>query len=376
MAKNQAYKEYEEKLYAVTNASRLREEDVKALFSELVSVLPNGGKLYKYKPLDSFHIDELEEKYVWFSSAKHLNDNKDCTFNANVLQEMEKLIRFFLKDNNFRKTLINGFYLELVRYNSDITPEIVDDCFNCITRNGNRVGKLKYTSFCQKYKLTNAQKQKLLNTVALYRDDQQCEEQIRKRISNFVAQTEEIRDSMQILSLTTSYKKDSMWAYYCNNEGICIEYDFSKITSFELQKLFINTQMVRYGKKKKFSYVDVMKARMENDAAALIKADTMIMEQVLTKDKSWSTEEEWRVILNDRGNYVGRKVPIDMISAIYMDFSVFETDKAKKIIKMAKENDWQIYIRYFSRFEAEYRYDTIEKTNKFLAKTKFITDRG
>ena len=74
MAKNQAYKEYEEKLYAVTNASRLREEDVKALFSELVSVLPNGGKLYKYKPLDSFHIDELEEKYVWFSSASKLQE--------------------------------------------------------------------------------------------------------------------------------------------------------------------------------------------------------------------------------------------------------------------------------------------------------------
>ena len=167
-----------------------------------------------------------------------------------------------------------------------------------------------------------------------------------------------------------------MWAYYCNNEGICIEYDFLKITSFELQKLFINTQMVRYGKKKKFSYVDVMKARIKNDAAALIKADKMIMEQVLTKDKSWSTEEEWRVIMNDRDNFVGRKVSVDMISAIYIDFSVSETDKAKKIIEIAKNNGWQIYIRYFCRFEAEYRYDTIENTNIFLDKTKFITNRG
>lgn len=376
MAKNQAYQEYEEKLYAVTDASLLCKDNVKALFSELFSVLPNGGKLYKYKSLDSFHIDELEEKYVWFSSAKHLNDNKDCTFNANVLQEMEKLIRFFLKDNNFRKTLVNGFYLELVQHNPNITPEVVEDCFNCITKNGRKIGKLKFDSFCQKYKLTHVQKQKLLNTVALYGDEYQCEEQIRKRISNFVAQTEEVRDSMQILSLTTSYKKDSMWAYYCNNEGICIEYDFLKITSFELQKLFINTQMVRYGKKKKFSYVDVMKARIKNDAAALIKADKMIMEQVLTKDKSWSTEEEWRVIMNDRDNFVGRKVPVDMISAIYIDFSVSETDKAKKIIEIAKNNGWQIYIRYFCRFEAEYRYDTIENTNIFLDKTKFITNRG
>ena len=80
--------------------------------------------------------------------------------------------------------------------------------------------------------------------------------------------------------------------------------------------------------------------------------------------------------MNDRDNFVGRKVPVDMISAIYIDFSVSETDKAKKIIEIAKNNGWQIYIRYFCRFEAEYRYDTIENTNIFLDKTKFITNRG
>lgn len=167
-----------------------------------------------------------------------------------------------------------------------------------------------------------------------------------------------------------------MWAYYCNNKGICIEYDFSKITSLDLKKLFLNTQKVRYGKKRKFSCVNILKAKLENDDISLIEADKMLMEQILTKDTSWATEEEWRVVLSDRGNFIGRKVPVDMISAIYIDFSVSETDKAKKIIEIAKNNGWQIYIRYFCRFEAEYRYDTIENTNIFLDKTKFITNRG
>lgn len=375
MAKNQAYKEYEEKLCSIIDASKLNEDDIRALFSELLSVLPNGGKLYKYKSLDSFHVDELEEKYVWFSSAKHLNDNKDCTFNANVLQEMDAIVKFFLKDNNFRKTLVKGFYTELSQRNTDITPEIIEDCLKCITSNGQKIGKLKFDSFCKKYKLTFAQKEELLHTAALYRDGSQCEEQIRKSVSNFSVQVEEIRNSTQILSLTTSYKKDSMWAYYCNNKGICIEYDFSKITSFELKKLFLNTQKVRYGKKRKFSCVNILKAKLENDDISLIEADKMLMEQILTKDTSWATEEEWRVVLSDRGNFIGRKVFVDMISAIYMDYSVLKIDEAKKIIEIARKNGWQIYIRYFSRFEAKYRYDTIENINKFLDKIGLIANR-
>lgn len=64
-----------------------------------------------------------------------------------------------------------------------------------------------------------------------------------------------------------------------------------------------------------------------------------------------------------------------MISAIYMDYSVLKIDEAKKIIEIARKNGWQIYIRYFSRFEAKYRYDTIENINKFLDKIGLIANR-
>lgn len=63
---NNAYKEYEKMLYSYANESRLSEAVVNELFSELLKVLPNNGKLYKYKALSTFHLDELEDKYVWF----------------------------------------------------------------------------------------------------------------------------------------------------------------------------------------------------------------------------------------------------------------------------------------------------------------------
>ena len=344
----------------------LCEDKVNGLFSELLTIIPNSGKLYKYKALETFHIDELELKYVWFSSAKCLNDNKDCTFNANFLQEINSLVKFFLKDNNYRKTLINGFYLAVSKNNPEITPQIVKDCLDCIAKRGSKIGKLRFDSFCKRYHLTKIQKQKLLDTIDKYSDDKQNEAFIRKSISNLMAQAEEIRNSNLILSLTTSFKKDSMWAYYCHNKGICIEYDFSKITSYDLKKLFINTERVQYGHKRKFRYTDIIKASLDNDANSLIKADKMIMDQLLTKDKSWSTEEEWRVILHDRGNFVGRKISVDIISAIYIDYSILKKKKTKQIIRIAKNNGWAIYVRFFDGLEVEYRYETIKETNRLL----------
>ena len=366
MSYEEKYKEYEEKLYAITDASGLLEDNVNALFSELLTILPNGGKLYKYKSLDSFHIDEFEQKYIWFSSAKCLNDNKDCTFNANVMGEIETLVKFFLKDNNYRKTLVNGFYLEISKSIPGITQQAIENCFDCVTKYGNSIGKKRFDIFCLQYNLTKAQKQKLLDTISLYGDEKQNETSIRNSISNLAIQMQGIRNSMQILSLTTSYKKDSMWAYYCNNKGICIEYDFSKISDVEFKKLFINTEKVRYGRKRKFSYISIIKAKIKNDSASFIDADKMIMEQILTKDKSWATEEEWRVTMHDRGNCIGRKVPINLVSAIYIDYSVLKKNKTKQIIRIAKENGWNIYVRFFDEFNAEYKYKTIKDTNRLI----------
>lgn len=49
-------------------------EKINAIFNELLTVLPNDGKLYKYKALATFHIDELEDGYIWFSSAKRYKE--------------------------------------------------------------------------------------------------------------------------------------------------------------------------------------------------------------------------------------------------------------------------------------------------------------
>ena len=74
------------------------------------------------------------------------------------------------------------------------------------------------------------------------------------------------------------------------------------------------------------------------------------------------------MLIHSRDNEIGLKIPAKIISAIYIDFSVLQEDKAKRIIKLANRNGWKIFVRYFSRLEAEYRYDTIENINAYNEK--------
>lgn len=83
-------------------------------------------------------------------------------------------------------------------------------------------------------------------------------------------------------------------------------------------------------------------------------------------------EDEWRVVMNDSDNFVGKRLKTDIVSAIYIDYSILQEEKAKQIIKLAEENKWKLYVRYFSDYEAEYRYDTIENISKLVKATNDI----
>jgi hypothetical protein len=50
----------------------------------------------------------------------------------------------------------------------------------------------------------------------------------------------------------------------------------------------------------------------------------------------------------------------DIVSAVYLDFSIMQEEKAKRIVELAKSNGWAIHIRWFDEFEAIYRYITLE----------------
>lgn len=355
-----AYKDYENKLYSYTNEHVFTEEELHALFAELLSVLPNNGKLYKYKCLETFHVDELEEKYIWIPSAKDLNDNKDCVFNANSFEEIMKISHFLAKKDNFIRVLAMGIFSDLQKENSKVAYEDVLACFENLYKYSEKVWSLKFNNFCVTFKLNNEQCNKILTIIRFLKSYVNINDAIENYVKTFIQMQERVRNEMHIFSLTSSFKKDSMWAYYAKNQGICLEYDFNKIVDWKIKRLFINTYKVRYGKKKKFSYTKLIQSKIHNDEKANQESDRMIMSQLLTKDKSWSTEEEWRIVSSFRKNEKGYKLSLDIVSAVYVDYSVLHDKKALKIISLAKANNWNVYVRFFDKYNAEYCYETID----------------
>lgn len=357
------YREYENKLNRLSMDDLHSTQVVDSMFSQLLSLLPNDGKLYKYKALDTFRIDELQEKYIWFSSAKNLNDNKDCTFNENSQLEFEKIVKILMRADNYRKLLAMSLRNKLRVNVNQLSLDEVETFLNAIVQKKGYSAEAFFQHFCNKHHLKNADRQSVIDAITLYSENPD-EKTIRKRISNYFDSFVEIRNSMMVCSLTTSYQKDSMWAYYCNNKGICLEYDFSRIDTLEAKKLFMQTQKVRYGHKKKFSTVRLLQEHLEGTEESICRADSMVFDQLLTKDKSWSMEDEWRAIVSFRENIVGKKAFVDMVSAIYIDYSVLTKRKTKQIIQLAKENGWGVYVRYFDPIRASYIYDTIPNINK------------
>ena len=89
--------QYEEHLHEMFE-NKIEEFDDKKMMSMLqrvLSFLPNGGKLYKYRSIDdpSFAntYNSLNDGYIWLSAASELNDDEDTVLYYNPDAECEQL---------------------------------------------------------------------------------------------------------------------------------------------------------------------------------------------------------------------------------------------------------------------------------------------
>lgn len=368
----QLYAEYQKRISSISDDAELTDEMVEELFDQLLPALPNNGRIYKYKALSTFHIDELIDKYVWFSTASQLNDNHDCSFNANIVEETNKIVQYLLKNDNFKRYLAKRLHLVLKNGGVPISYEEIENALFCIAQNGSKIATLKLKQLFKKYRFSSEQQQEILRTIKNYSSECPSEKFIKSCIGNLKQTMMRVRDSMKIFAFTSAFDKDSMWAYYCQNKGICIEYDLSKIKDVNIKRIFVNTQKVRYGRKAKFNYVEVIKGKIEHDPKYSLKVDSTIINQLTTKNQSWRAEEEWRILLCIKDVDGGVRVPVDMISAIYLDYSILYESKTAEIIEYAYKNGWDIRVRYFSSLECEYRYETIERIEELERQLKAI----
>ena len=89
--------EYLNKVESISDINSISDTMVSELIENLISVLPNQGKLYKYRTIDSNHyIDDL--KCIYLPKVKKLNDKIDTTLNYRVSNDDSSIDKFYFID--------------------------------------------------------------------------------------------------------------------------------------------------------------------------------------------------------------------------------------------------------------------------------------
>lgn len=368
-----AYIDHYNKIIEVMSQEKftnLPDSEVEILFSELLQCLPNNGKLYKYRNfLNNKHSFDytyrsLAEGYIWFADAKTMNDKVDVTLNVDLSKEKIRLEKFF---QEHKEELLIKWLKEFFRINK-ISNSLLDDNFheiiNCYTKEG-RIVKSRIRDLLRSNGVSYKQIDITLKNVATF-VEQRCVEYepfAKKLVEKFISTAHKTREDLKLFCIAEKPTIESMWAYYGNDSnGFCIEYDFTKAVKYgcNIKKILLNLFKVEYKKKKpSYSMVDILEELISDhsmDIENKTKINKNLFAQMLTKNSDWKHEQEWRIVANLPFNQFN----IDLVSAIYIDESMINTPKAKKLIRLSKQKGWKIIERKLSITKSSFVYKNVE----------------
>jgi hypothetical protein len=147
------------------------------------------------------------------------------------------------------------------------------------------------------------------------KQDSSASDEVINALNNVI----ERRKVMGIYSLSQTYNHELLWAHYANSHsGFCIEYDLDLLLpTNKMDKLY--SFPIKYSNK--IPQVDI------SDISG--KAALPIIQKLAgTKSKSWSYEEEYRLITDQSGPF---QYNHNAITAIYFGLRM-EQDKRKRIM--------------------------------------------
>ena len=136
-----------------------------------------------------------------------------------------------------------------------------------------------------------------------------------------------INSFFRIGSLATDYKNRLMWSHYSDShKGYCIEFDFSRNDSFMMNN---SPLPVVYSEKRPLI---PWEAAIKKTPDKIDEASKQGMVRLLTKDKIWEYENEWRILISAKDDPELKMPPI---TCIYLGASIKESDKTQ-ILEFAK----------------------------------------
>lgn len=363
------YEQHLRFMQGVNAIGDIEEKDLSTQFDILLSCIPNGGKLYKYRSLcgKSFKYiyDSLANGYLWLPAARDLNDDYDSILIENAEETCKLLADCITQD----KDLL--FYTLLKQSGQRYWPE--DDLLKCIP-----YANLINTFDSDTGRMDTA---KLLALFLCFEDGAEKLDRFRKFCTRLLDDhgmamhqhnedifllNQKARDSLHVYAMSESYDLGNMWGYYADSgRGFCTEYDYSRAKSLDVtaMRYLISTFKVNYTDTPQgipaelFAEANIFQP---NNPNVLQQMQCAIFGRILTKEKCWENEREWRIVLGD----IDSKIPMDIVSAIIIDERALNKTNAKKLIRLCKKRGWTVKVRKSHIHNTFHSYEDLDVERK------------
>lgn len=161
----------------------------------------------------------------------------------------------------------------------------------------------------------------------MFPENHEASENVKRILNNAEANIAKMMNELfRIGCLATDFKNRLMWSHYADSHrGFCIEYDFS---GTDENTLSMTPFPVVYSEVRPLM---PWKAAIDKTPESNAEATRQLMLGLLTKDKAWEYENEWRIMMKNGDDPTAKMPPI---SCVYLGANISGDDKAK-IIEIA-----------------------------------------
>lgn len=278
--------------------------------------------LYKYRPLDIFALDMLENRYVYLCPAEKLDDPSECKVDFSVWD-------YYHLESGAVKLKCIDLILNMIKPYS--TEENFQKVRNIVFRIATPSGMVRRNflldASCEIQELVpeidTAPLINFLGSIPEKLDDPKIKEQL----ENLLSLAYRARQGMGICSLSELKDSEEMWTNYADGEkGYCIEYDLQGYENVNL--LF---PVVYQDNRETNIVINMVAAFIGQMVVGMsygqIKADrSQFIRMFLTKDTKWAYQKEWR-LLGDAYD----KLPAPTIHAIFLGKNMDDQNKKQMI---------------------------------------------
>ena len=327
-------REYISCLHVMDNALHSYPEEIERA-NKVLSNCPNS--LFKYKKIDKYVFDMLENKYAYLAPVKNLDDPFDCLGDFSTSHMM----------NNVKKVITNKFLKHIIRNTKNISLskkqlQIIDE-YKDAFKPGEDFETDKIYEALKKEgypdEIIEEAINQYKNLVNLF--DTYDKSEVFKPFADLIMHSSE---KVGVCSLSEVKDNKVMWSLYGKEyKGCCIEYQIAntkKARRFLFPVIYSRNPNNNFAEKIFDSVYAELNRILSNDLFGInkeIESVGAIYELFCSKDIDWKYQKEWRIVGGAKDHFNDAE-----IKAVYLGFDVAPTNE-KKMLTYAKRYKFDLF---------------------------------